>query len=279
MLDSTQPILSDFSRIYSEVIGILPQLAAALLLLLVGWLIAKLLRSLTIRSAGLMNRALVRVGLGRAVESGTIKETTVRIIAGIVFWLVILFFLASATNVLGLSMFAGWLDQVVAYLPKIVSGVLIIFAGVVLANIVRDGIEAAFGSMPQAQRMLIARGSQFFTLGLLIIVGLDQIGIDITVVTTVLAIVLGSALGGLAIAFSLGARTFVANLIGAHYLGDDYRPGERVRIEKAEGVIIEVTHVAVILETAEGRLTIPARLFSEQATLIVSGKADHASDA
>ena len=276
MLDSTQPILSDFSRIYSEVIGILPQLAAALLLLLVGWLIAKLLRSLTIRSAGLMNRALVRVGLGRAVESGTIKETTVRIIAGIVFWLVILFFLASATNVLGLSMFAGWLDQVVAYLPKVVSGVLIIFAGVVLANIVRDGIEAAFGSMPQAQRMLIARGSQFFTLGLLIIVGLDQIGIDITVVTTVLAIVLGSALGGLAIAFSLGARVFVANLIGAHYLGNDYRPGERVRIEKAEGVIIEVTHVAVILETAEGRLTIPARLFSEQATLIVSGEADHA---
>lgn len=278
MLDRTQPILSDFSRLYSEVIGILPQLVAALLLLLVGWLIAKLLKALTIRSAGLMNRALVRVGLSGAVERGTIKETTVRIIAGIVFWLVILFFLASATNVLGLSMFAGWLDQVVAYLPKVVSGVLIIFAGVVLSNIVRDGIEAAFGSMPSAQRMLLARGSQVFTLGLLIIVGLDQIGINITVVTTVLAIVLGSALGGLAIAFSLGARVFVANLIGAHYLGDDYRPGERVRIEKAEGVIIEITHVAVILETVEGRLTIPARLFSEQATLIVSEEVDHASD-
>lgn len=279
MLDRTQPILSDFSRLYSEFIGILPQLVAAVLLLLVGWLIARLLKALTIRSAGLMNRALVRIGLRRAVESGTIKETTVRVIAGIVFWLVILFFLASATNVLGLRMFAGWLDQVVAYLPKILSGILIIFAGVIFANIVRDGFLAAFGSMSSVQRALLARGAQIFTLGLLVIVGLDQIGIEITVVTTVLAIVLGSALGGLAIAFSLGARTFVGNLIGAHYLGAEYRAGERVRIDGNEGVIVEITAVAVILETKEGRMTVPARLFAEQASLILSREPDRAADA
>ena len=278
MLDKTQPILSDFSRLYSEILSLLPQIVAAAVLLLVGWLVARLLRALTIRSAGLMNRGLARIGLARDGNGGQLKETTVQIVGGMVFWLVILFFLASATNILGLEMFAGWLDQVVAYLPKIVSGVLIIFAGVVLSNIVRDGVQAAFGSMPPAQRVFLARGAQFFTLGLLIIVGLDQIGINITVVTTVLAIVLGSALGGLAIAFSLGARVFVANLIGAHYLGEDYRPGERVRIEKAEGIIIEITHIAVILETAEGRLTIPARLFSEQATLILSRDAEHAAD-
>ena len=207
------------------------------------------------------------------------KETTARIVAGIVFWLVILFFLASATNVLGLRMFAGWLDQVVAYLPKILSGILIIFAGVIFANIVRDGFLAAFGSMPSAQRALLARGAQIFTLGLLVIVSLDQIGIEITVVTTVLAIVLGSALGGLAIAFSLGARTFVGNLIGAHYLGAEYRAGERVRIDGNEGVIVEITAVAVILETAEGRMTVPARLFAEQASLILSREPDRAADA
>lgn len=279
MLDRTQPILSDFSRIYSEFIGILPQLVAAVLLLLVGWLIARLLKALTVRSAGLMNRSLSRIGLSRAGDSGAVKETTARIVAGIVFWLVILFFLASATNVLGLRMFAGWLDQVVAYLPKILSGILIIFAGVIFANIVRDGFLAAFGSMPSAQRALLARGAQIFTLGLLVIVGLDQIGIEITVVTTVLAIVLGSALGGLAIAFSLGARTFVGNLIGAHYLGAEYRAGERVRIDGNEGVIVEITAVAVILETAEGRMTVPARLFAEQASLILSREPDRAADA
>lgn len=278
MIEQTEPILSDFSRMSAELIGILPEVLAALTLLLIGWLAARLLRALVVRSAGLMNRGLARIGVLRSAD-GQLRETTVRIVAGIAFWLVILFFLAAATNVLGLDMFAGWLDQIVAYLPKVISGIAIIIAGIILANIARDSVLAAFASMPMAQRTLVARGAQTLTLGLLIIVGLDQIGIHITVVTTVLAIVLASALGGLAIAFSLGARTFVGNLIGAHYLGKEYRPGERIRVDGSEGTIVEITHVAVILQTGEGRLTVPARLFAEQASLVLARESDGVAEA
>jgi len=88
----------------------------------------------------------------------------------------------------------------------------------------------------------------------------------------VLAIVVACVLGGLSIAFSLGARVYVSNLIGAHYLSREYRAGERVRVGGQEGVILEITPVAVVLETPEGRLTVPARLFSEEATLLLAGK-------
>ena len=267
MLNRAEPILTDLTRILREITGILPEILAAIIVMLIGWLIAKLLRKLTIRSAGFINRVIAALGVRLGTRIGGLRDTSMRMIAGVVYWLVILFFIAAATNILGLTMFAGWLDRIVAYLPSIFSGVFIIFAGVILSNIARDSIEAAFGNLPENQRTVLARAAQISTLSLLAIVGFDQIGVDVTIITTVVAIVLACLLGGLSIAFSLGARTFVSNLIGAHYLNADCRPGERIRIAGIEGVIVSISAVAVVLDTAEGRHSVPARLFSEEPML------------
>lgn len=272
MLDQTQPIVSGLSRVWQEFIGILPEATAAVVILLIGWLAARLLRTLTLRSAGLLNRSIASIGARAGTRLSGLREASVRTISAILYWLVLLFFIAAATHVLGLTLFAGWLDRIIAYLPKVVSGIFIIIAGVVLSNIARDSILGAFSGLPDAQRGYLARGAQVVTLTLLIIVGLDQVGVDVTVITTVLAIVIACVLGGLSIAFSLGARVYVSNLIGAHYLSREYREGERVRVGGQEGVILSVTPVAVVLDTPEGRLSVPARLFSEEATLLIAGK-------
>ncbi len=271
MLDRAHPIVADFSRIVGEIIGILPEILAALVVLIIGWITARILRALTRRSAGLLNRGISSFGTRIGTRIGGVRDASLKMIAAIVYWLVMLFFLAAATNILGLTMFAGWLDRIVAFLPSIVSGVFIIFAGVILSNIARDSAEAAFGTLPEGQRYYISRGAQFATLSLLAIVGIDQIGVDVTVITTILAIVVACLLGALSIAFSLGARTFVSNLIGAHYLNSDCIPGERIRIAGVEGTVVSITAVAVILDTADGRVSIPARIFSEEPMLRVEG--------
>ena len=272
MPDQTDPFIGNLSQIVNEIVGILPQLLAAFVVLLLGWLIAKLLRAFTMRSGGFLNRSIHSVGARFGTSITGLRDTSVRLIAGVVYWIAILCFTAAASSILGLSMFTGWLDRIVAALPNILSGVFIIFAGVVLSNIARDSTEAAFGSLSGIQRTYLARAAQFFTLALLAIVGFEQLGVDVTVITTVLGIVLACLFGGLAIAFSLGARTFVGNLIGAHYLQRDYVPGEHLRIGDYSGTIVAITNVAVILESPEGRLSVPARLFSEQPTLLVHGE-------
>jgi small-conductance mechanosensitive channel len=237
--------------------------------LFVGWLIARLIRGLTIRLLGGFERFSGYVGLARLFPSGQISEATARIVANIVFWVIILFFLTSATNLLGLTMFSGWLDRLVAHLPNILSGGLIIFAGVVFGNLANDAAQTAARSIPPRQRTLLGRSAQAFTLVTMIVIGMDQIGIDITLLITVIAVVIGAVLGGLSIAFSLGSRTFVSNLIGARYLSNDYRVGEKVRIGAIEGVILEVSSVAVVLDTAEGRMVVPAKLIGEEPSLLM----------
>ncbi|SLN63259.1 mechanosensitive ion channel family protein [Oceanibacterium hippocampi] len=273
MLDQIRPLAASLRQIADAFLQHLPSLISAILLLLVGWLVARLLRGLTLRSAHTLNRVSQAIGLGGFVRSIDAQGSTARVLASIIYWLVILFFLTAATNVLGLSIFAGWLDKLVGYLPNILSGLLIIFAGFILATIARDATTAALPNLSEQQRKLIGGLVQGLTLILLVVVGLDQIGIDITVIITVLAVTVAAGLGGLSLAFSLGARIFVSNVIGAHYLDRDLNPGQRIRVRDMEGTILEITSVAVIVETADGRLSIPAHLFAEEVTLTLKPEA------
>jgi len=269
MFDWSAPIIAASSRMVQSVLEYLPQLIGAIALLLLGWFAARALRALTVKIARSFDLLSKFLRLGNIISTKRMNESVVTILGNIIFWLVILFSLAATTNLLGLTMFSGWLDSMIRHLPKLLSGGLIIFAGVISGNLVNDTVRTASQAMPPRQRALLARGAQVFTVATMIVIGVDQIGIDSTILITVMAIAVGALLGGVAIAFSLGSRTLVSNLIGARYLNKDYRIGETIRIGQVEGTILEVSPIAVILETDEGRMTVPAKTFGEEASLLL----------
>ncbi len=276
MYDWSAPILAASSRLFQSILNFLPQLLGAIAILILGWIVARLFRSLTLRLLQSLDRLSGMFGLGNALAGKQVSTSVAPIIGNVVFWLVILIFLASATNMLGLSLFSGWLDRVISHLPNILSGALIIFAGSIFGNLVGDAVRTATQSMPARQRTLLARAAQLFTVGTMIVIGVDQIGIDISVLITIIAISIGALLGGVAIAFSLGSKTLVSNLIGAHYLSKDYRVGETIRVGDILGTILEISPVAIILETSEGRMSVPAKIFGEQASLLLSRESSDA---
>jgi len=240
-----------------------------LLLLLIGWLVAKFFRALTIRLAGGMDRALDILKLRKETSKETVSVSTVSTIGTTVFWVVFLFFITAASSVFGFKMFTGWLDQFISHLPNILAGVLIVGAGFVLGNLARDGVVASMGAAPPRQRELLGRIVQIFIATLFVIVGVDQVGIDIDIVTTVVGIAFGGLLFGLALGFGLGFKTVASNLIATRYLKSDYEIGNLVRIDEIEGEIIDLTFTSVVLDTADGRMIVPARLFTEQASLLL----------
>jgi len=270
IFDWGTPFVKAASGMLQSFVEYLPQLVGSILLLLLGWIFARVARSLTVRLMQGVDRFSNLIGIGGADTSKRIGESAALIIGNVVFWITILIFVTAATNLLGMRMFSGWLDQLVAHLPNILSGVLIICAGVVFGNLARQAVSTATTAMPMRQRAILARSAQIFTLVTLILIGVDQIGVDITVVITIIAVTIGAVLGGLAIAFSLGARQLVSNLIGARYLNSDYRIGERIQIGEYEGTVLEISSVSVILDTAKGRVTIPANIFSEKPSILLA---------
>ena len=252
------------------IIQYLPQVLGVVMLLLAGWIVASIGRALVVRLIKGLNRIRSRFKIAGTDALPDIAQPLAVVISKVVFWVIILIFLALSLDVLGLSMFAGWLSRLVNHLPNILSGALIIWAGIVFSGLVGQAVSTAAVNFSDAQRSALARIAQLFTLTLLILMGVDQIGVDITIVVTILSVAIGAALGGLAIAFSLGARDLVSNLIGARYLNADYRIGERIRIGEHEGTVLEISSVSVILETEEGRVMVPARQFSERASVLIT---------
>jgi small-conductance mechanosensitive channel len=195
-----------------------------------------------------------------------------------VYWVVVLFFLTAATQVLGLDAFLGWLNRVVAYLPTLLTGGLIILAGFLVSALVRDLVVTA-APVGGSQRALLGRVAQFVILVTAIVIGADQIGIKVTFLVIMVTVLASTLLGGLALALSLGARTYVSNLIGAHYLSQQFRAGQMVRVGNYEGHILEFTATSIVIETADGRVNLPAKIYHEEPIVLLMGGGQHGPDA
>lgn len=262
-----QIIEGSLTRAGQAIVEFLPDLLGAIALLVLGWLVARGLRLGSVRLARLIERLLQRMLPARArrVSHPSIPPET---FGSIVYWLVILFFLIAATRVLGLAPFTDWLNRVMAYLPTLLAGVVIVFAGFLFSRLGRDLVSAA-APLPGPQRTLLGVGAQSVILATAVVIGADQIGIDVTFLMILTGIAAGALLGGLALAVSLGSRTYIGNLIAGHQIQQHYQVGQTIRIDNYEGAIVEIGTTLVVLETSDGRLTLPAKLFQEQPAALV----------
>ena len=253
----------------------LPSVMGAVALLFAGWIAARVLRALTLRLGRLLDQLINHFFQRRGIDRPRLAPFSADLLGNLVFWLVVLFFVIAATQVMGFTIFLGWLDRLVNYLPSLFAGSLIILAGVLLAKLSKDLILAT--STVARQRVLLARAAQTAILTTTLVVGADQIGIKITFLVIMVTVLLSTVLGGAALALSLGAKDYVANLIGAHFFRQHYQVGQRVRLGEIEGNVLEVTMIHVVMETPSGRVCLPAKLFNQQASTLLIETDDNAA--
>ncbi|WP_439638573.1 mechanosensitive ion channel family protein [Nevskia sp.] len=266
-----QDVLSAFLGKASQ---FLPKLVGALLLLLVGWLLARLLRSIGTNVVMTLERVLSQSSIARTGTSVRLPLISARMLGSILFWLVLLFFVTAATEVMGLDIFTAWLAQLVGYLPTVAAGGLIIIVGVLASRMARQLVEAAPVGEVRAQRELLGRMVQAVILITAILVGADQIGIRVTFLVVMAAVIVAALVGAAALAVSLAARSYVANLIGSHYLRQTYSIGQQVRVDGHEGKILDMSATSLVLETRDGRVSLPAKLFNDSAIVLLVDRPD-----
>jgi Mechanosensitive ion channel, conserved TM helix/Mechanosensitive ion channel, beta-domain len=267
-----EAVKSSGAAIMDAIVTYLPSILGAVVLLLAGWVIARLLRAITVRSVLLLDTLLSRVTKTAGVERLRMARSST-MLGAIVYWIVLLFFVTAATHVLGLQSFTQWLARLLDYLPTLAAGVLIVVAGYVLSRFLADLVQATATRLAPPQRNALARVAQGVALATAVLVGADQIGIQVTFIAIIVGAIVAAAVGGVTIAVSLGARDYVSNVIGAHYLRQAFEVGQRIRVAGHEGRILEVTVTSVILETDDGRVALPGRVYHEQPIVLIARNA------
>lgn len=260
-----------FAMIVASLVSYLPRLLVALAVVALGWLIGRAARALMTRLVGRLGRSRTGQTIERELRSSGMERLAPKVIGRITSWIVFIFFLAVAIEIAGLQVVTVSLGRLVQYLPSVVAGVLVLLAGVVLSSLARRGVERAVSGAGLGHGELLGKLARSAILLIAIVIALDQIGIESTLLIISLAILLATVVGGAALAFGLGARSTVEGFIAVHYIARQYRPGDLVRVGQTEGRIVEFTRTAVVLDTADGRALVPAAEFDRTTSVLLDG--------
>jgi uncharacterized membrane protein len=184
---------SGVSSAWRNVVEFVPKLVFFLIILLIGWIVARVLQRVT-------NTVLERVGFDKAVERGGVGAALARsnydasdIVAKLVYYAVWLIALELAFGVFGPNPISNLLSQLVAWLPRLVVAIIIVVVASAIAKAVKDLITAALGGLSYGR--LLADIASIFILGLGVIAALNQVGIATAVTTPVLVAVLATIAG------------------------------------------------------------------------------------
>jgi len=191
---------------WAYIVAYLPQLLGAILILIVGWIVAKLLEQGTeaILEKTRFDMAVDRGGVRAALARTGTKLDPSSLVARLVFWIVFLVAILMASNALGLTAVANMFERLVAYIPNVIVAVLIIVLGMVIGEFVKDLILASVGTMSGV--IPVAQVAKVAIMTLATFMALDQLGIARNIVTTAFTLILGAAALAAGLAFGLGNR-------------------------------------------------------------------------
>ncbi len=252
----SQSFVAAMTTLWSKVASFVPDLIAALFIILLGFVIAKVVDAV-------LSKGLAKIGLDRLMGGAGVNKMLARIgitssvssiIGKVAYWFVVLTFLVSAAESLGLARVSSTLDVFTLYLPKVFGAALILLAGLLLSHLVNGVVRGAAESMG----VDYASGLGRFVQGLLVIItvslAIGQLQIETALLNMVIAIVLITFGTAAALALGLGSRQTVSQIIAGVYVRELYEVGDYIRIGDVEGSIEEIGTVKTSILTDDGQL-------------------------
>ncbi len=270
-IDQWGAVTNDLSQAF---ILYVPHLVGAIVVLFLGWAVARLGQIIVTRLAGTLNRVFGRLFAKNQRIRIRLTDGAINVVGGVVFWVIIVLALTAAAKIAKLDVFAQWLDRMLAYLPSLLAGGLIAFIGYLAAKFIRDIVTVTFSMVGTERAQILGIVAQSATFLVAIVVGLDQAGIDVGFIITLVGILVAAIAASFALAFALGSQTFVANLIGVYQMQNYLRPGQEVRLDDVQGEILDLSTTSVVLATEKGRVLLPGRLLSEETLTLLTPDSD-----
>jgi hypothetical protein len=197
-----EQLLSSFSSIGVQVLSWIPNVLAAILVLLIGNYIAKLVQSLIkqLFKTLKIETYAEKLHVSERVKSVGFDVSVTQFIAGLVYWLIFLVFISAAASVLGVEVVTRFINQLINYIPSIFAGLVIMVIGVLVAE--------TLGKMLEKVRhgKLYKTVIKWFILIVAFITAIEQIGINVSFLTENIQIIVGGVSLALGIAFGLGGK-------------------------------------------------------------------------
>jgi flagellar biosynthesis protein FliQ len=199
----------------AEVASLMPRLVLAIVIVLAGWLLAKVLRFAVSRGLHAINFNVLteRAGMDGFLRNGGIRSDTTGILALLSYWLVILAALVIGFNTLGLVYVTDLLTKVVVFVPKLMVALLLLAFGAYFARFVGNAIIAYCRNVHIQDAEILGRLAQYAIVAFVVLIALDQVNIGGDLIRETFLIVLAGVVLALALAFGIGGKDWAAGIL------------------------------------------------------------------
>ena len=248
---SFQPVINTLLTILTDMLDVLPHLVNGLIILFVGYLVSALVRWMvrTVLSRLRFDQLADRVGITNALRGLGVRLPLSKVIAQIIFFFLLLSFATSAVMLMGLTAVADLLQNVLAFVPRAISAAIIIIFGSMLARFLGETVTTVTSNVNITYNRALGKVIEYTLLAFVIVLAISTLGVDTTILTTTLTILV--ATGGLAIAltFAFGAREAARNVIAGHYIRQNFSPGQQLTLGDYRGRLRSTSGAFTVLET------------------------------
>lgn len=259
-------VLQVLQKLGQDAINWAPRMVTALVLALIGWLIAKLLQfvlSQVLHRAG-VDAALDKAGLLDSFRRLGIHEPGRRMLPAMVYWLTLLVFLQSGADMVGATQISAGITAFFAFLPNLLSAALVLLLGNALGQFLARAVTAYARESGLAFARSLGSFVSGFVLFVVVIVALGQLRVDTRILNILTIVIFSGAALGFGLTFGLGTRDTTRNLVAGFYARRLFGSGEQIEIAGQTGRLRAISAMQTVLESEGRTIAVPNSTFLEQ---------------
>lgn len=216
MIDKITTVLVDaYETFFNKLADFLPSLIGALLILIVGWIIAKLVKTAAVKLLKLIKLDVVteKAKIDKFLRDGGSKKTAVDILGSIIYWLIMLIVILAGLDALGLGVASELFNQIILYIPNVIVAVLALIFGVFLAGFISQVVSTYLANVGVSRAGVIGAIAKYAIILFVVSLSLTQLSIGEELVTNAFLLLFGAVCLALGLAFGLGGKEWAAGVI------------------------------------------------------------------
>lgn len=255
-----------FKTFITQMIEFAPNLIGALFIFIIGWIIAKFISNLVRKLLKNLNIDT----LGQKINDvDLLKKTNFSVeissvLSKVVYYLLMLLFLVGAVDVLGMESLSNLVKDVINYIPKLLTAMVLLGVGLLIADTLSGIIKSTCASLGIPSAGII--GSMtfwmiFLTIG---VSALSQAGIDTNFIRSNLSILLGGIILAFAIGYGFASKNIVENFLASFYSKNKFSIGDTIEIDGIKGAITEIDNTSLTLASDGANVIFPLSTLSKE---------------
>ena len=256
-------------QFFQPIISSLPKILGAIGLFILGFIIAKVIRRLT-------KTFLVKIKVDKLADkldeielfaNTKIKLVISSIVAGIIYYLLLVVFTIAITDMLNLTTVSYYLTTIINYLPQAFTAIAFLIVGVLFADFIRKMVYSAAKSIGIPSSRIISTVLFYFLFINVFISALTQAGIDTEFIQSNITMIIGGVVVAFALGYGIASKDVMSSILASYY-NKRFKEGDTITIESYTGQIVSISNTDFVLKADNKMVVIPLSKISKESIVI-----------